>query len=37
MQMLYSVDVQSEPMLVRTDDSLRLKRTVVIVSVEDRR
>ena len=30
----YRVNVRSEPMLARTDDSLRLKRTAVIVSVE---
>jgi len=30
----YSVNVRSEPILARTDDSLKLKRTAVIVSVE---
>jgi hypothetical protein len=30
----YSVKVRSEPMLAKMDDSLRLKRTAVIVSVE---
>jgi len=30
----YSVKVRSEPMLARTEDSLRLNRTLVIVSVE---
>ena len=33
-RMSYSVKVRSEPMLARTDDSLRLKRMAVIVSVE---
>lgn len=28
------MNVRSEPMLARTDDSLRLKRTLVIVSVD---
>ncbi len=30
----YNVNVRSEPMLARTDGSLRLKRTAVIVSVD---
>lgn len=30
----YSVNVRSEPILPRTEDSLKLKRTAVIVSVE---
>jgi hypothetical protein len=33
-RMSYNVNVRSEPMLARTDDSLRLKRMAVIVSVE---
>ena len=33
-RMSYNVNVRSEPMLARTDDSLRLKRTAVIVSVD---
>ena len=33
-RMSYNVKVRSEPMLARTDDSLRLKRRAVIVSVE---
>jgi hypothetical protein len=31
------VNVRSKPVLARTDDSLRLERTAVIVFVEDRR
>jgi hypothetical protein len=30
----YNVNVRSEPMLARTEGSLRLKRTAVIVSVD---
>ena len=30
----YSVNVRSDPMLARTDDSLKLNRTAVIVSVD---
>ena len=33
-RMSYKVNVRSEPMLARTDDSAILKRTDVIVSVE---
>jgi hypothetical protein len=33
-RMSYNVNVRSEPMLARTDDSLRLKRMAVSVSVE---
>ena len=33
-RMSYNVKVRSEPILARTDDSLRLKRMAVIVSVE---
>jgi len=32
--MSYKVNVRSEPMLARTEDSLMLKRTDVIVSIE---
>ena len=34
-RMSYKVNVRSEPMLARTDDSAILKRMDVIVSVED--
>jgi len=32
--MSYIVKVRSEPILAKTDDSLKLKRTAVMVSVE---
>lgn len=34
-RMSYNVNVRSEPILAKTDDSLRLKRIAVIVSVDD--
>jgi hypothetical protein len=34
-RMSYKVNDLSEPILAKTDDSLRLKRTAVIVSVDD--
>jgi hypothetical protein len=33
-RMSYNTKVRSEPMLAKTDDSLRLKRTAVISSVD---